>query len=165
MSLSLLQMFWFSVFYAIWFSALLNVRKSTLKRMLLAVVCKRMQELYNFASKLGAQAHNFARILATGISIVSLTTTSLLFGVGAHFFCCRFLVIISSSRSTCSAIIMIILLSKFSMKYKKTHTCTLRKKTRSYASPWRPHILHVCGPSNVLETDATFFCYTSDVTE
>ena len=40
-------MFWCSIFHAIWFTALLNVCKTTLERMLLAVVCKRMQGLYN----------------------------------------------------------------------------------------------------------------------
>ena len=46
-------MFWCSIFHAIWFNALLNVRKTTLERMLLAVVCKRMQGLYNLLPNSG----------------------------------------------------------------------------------------------------------------
>ena len=116
-----------------------------------------------FASKL--EAHSFARISATGISSVSLTTIALLFGVSAHFF-----VAVSWRLYYHDNFAFIIFVGKQKIphKNKKSNTCELRTMTCSYASPWRPYIMRARGPNNagwVLETDATFLCYTSDVTE
>ena len=55
--------------------------------MLLAAVCKRMQQLCNFASKLGRASSQFlGRISATGIHSASLVSLPFFFGIGAGLF-------------------------------------------------------------------------------